>query len=193
MVHHVAPLGLFLMALLAGVPAQAQLPGIDCKTTYDCCVMEHGAAACVQTEESAARVVIEKGLEAAEAANAASAALDAAALATAIDGESVNSLLVNTAQHLARLLELEQVGGVPPGEPPDKRNHKHWWREIKTFVKNIRQKLKSCQSRKQLMASLKSATKHAPRTLEQVADIEARLLEAARMMDDAVEELISCR
>ncbi|HYO57935.1 hypothetical protein [Archangium sp.] len=55
----------------------------------------------------AAQRVADKALDMAEAANATSS------LSTAIDGESVNTLLVRTAEHLARLLELEQVGGIP--------------------------------------------------------------------------------
>jgi hypothetical protein len=42
-----------------------------------------------------------------------------------VDGKALASQLAHMAAHLARLLELESVGGVPPGEPPNKDTQNH--------------------------------------------------------------------
>ncbi|QRN98154.1 hypothetical protein JRI60_03515 [Archangium violaceum] len=136
--------------------------------------------------------MVERVRDAAEATQAIANLEDSATQATAIDGESINSQLIHIARHLALILELDQVGGVPPGEPPNKRTHRHWWREIKTAVRNIQQKMKNCRSRNQLMASLGKARNQPPRTPEQIADIEARLAMVARMMGEEIGELLPC-
>ena len=98
---------------------------------------------------------------------------------------NIKNLLGNTkplAQHLARLLRLPQVGGVPPEEDPDpgNNNDKHWWKEIKTFLKNIQQAIKNA-SRAQVMRDLRGEY-----TDEQILDIEKRLKEAAQKMGEDI-------
>ena len=98
---------------------------------------------------------------------------------------NIKNLLGNTrplAQHLARLLRLPQVGGVPPEEDPDpgNNNDKHWWKEIKTFLKNIQQAIKNA-SRSQVMRDLRTEY-----TDEQILDIEKRLKEAAQKMGEDI-------
>ncbi|KFA89095.1 hypothetical protein [Archangium violaceum] len=170
-----------LTALVWSVSAAAQQPLLECGNTYECCIRKYPSL------ESCG-----PGNDAVRAARTIDSAMDSATLAAAIDGESVNSQLVHIARHLALILELEQVGGIPPGEPPNKQTHGHWWREIKTAVRNIHQKLKNCRSRSQLMASLGRARNHPARTPEQIADIEARLAEAARKMGEQLGELLPC-
>jgi hypothetical protein len=92
-------------------------------------------------------------------------------------------LLGNTRQvaiHLARLLRLSEVGGMPPEEDPDpgNDNDKHWWKEIKTFLKNIQQAIKGA-SRRQVMRELGKEF-----TEEQILEIERRLIEAAKKMGE---------
>ena len=92
-------------------------------------------------------------------------------------------LLGNTRQmamHLARLLRLSEVGGMPPEEDPDpgNDNDKHWWKEIKAFIKNIQQAIKGA-SRKQIMRELRKKF-----TEEQIIDIERRLIEAAKKIGE---------
>ncbi|HYO57934.1 hypothetical protein [Archangium sp.] len=43
------------------------------------------------------------------------------------------------------------------------------------------------------MSAIKDARNYAPRTLEQIADIEARLAEASTKMGEPVDELLPCR
>jgi hypothetical protein len=76
---------------------------------------------------------------------------------------------------------LESVGGIPPGEPPNKDTHSHWWKEVKAALKNIKQLLKNAKSRRQVLAELQKDGRF---SAEQVADIEARLVEAAKAMED---------
>jgi len=171
-----------LSALVWSLPTAAQQPLLECGNTYECCIRKYPSLeSCGPGTHEAARAL-----------QAIDSATDSATLATAVDGESINSQLVHIARHLALILELEQVGGEPPGEPPNKKTHGHWWREIKTAVRNIQQKLKNCRSRHQLMASLGKARNHPARTPEQIADIEARLVEAARKMGEQLGELLPC-
>ncbi|HYO57429.1 hypothetical protein [Archangium sp.] len=182
-----------LSAFMWSLSAAAQQPLIECGNTYECCIRKYPSLeSCGPATQSSTRGAIDKVRDAIEAAQAIDSMADSATQATAIDGESINSQLVHIARHLALILELEQVGGVPPGEPPNKQTHGHWWREIKTAARNIQQKLKNCRSRNQLMASLGKARNHPARTPEQIADIEARLAEAARKMGEQIGELLPC-
>lgn len=184
---------LLLAALMVCLPTAAQHPLIECGNSYECCIRKYPSAeSCGPATTSSARQAVEKVRDATEAAQAIANLEDSATLATAIDGESINSQLIHIARHLALMLELDQVGGVPPGEPPNKQTHKHWWREIKTAVRNIHQKMKNCRSRNQLMAALGKARNQPSRTPEQIADIEARLSMAARMMGEEIGELLPC-
>jgi hypothetical protein len=104
-----------------------------------------------------------------------------ATLATVIDGKALASQLGHMAQHLARLLALASVAGIAAGEPPNKDNNNHWWKEIKASLKNIKQLLKNAKSRKQVLAELQ---KDGRLSAKQVEEIEARLAEAAKAMGD---------
>jgi hypothetical protein len=187
------PLVLLWVVLLWTPPAAAQRALLDCGNTYECCIQKYpGLESCGPAMQSASRHVADKARDVVEVMDAAASAVDSATQAAAIDGESINSQLVHVGRHLALILELEQVGGMPPGEPPNKQTHGHWWREIKTAARNIRQKLKHCRSRNQLMAAIGKARNHPARTLEQIADIEARFAEVARKMGEDVGELLPC-
>jgi hypothetical protein len=112
-------------------------------------------------------------------------------LATAIDGGALDSYLKHVASHLALILAVDQVGGIPPPDkPPREQTRSHWWREVKAAMKNLKQVLKKCRSRRQMLAALRNVA-NAPTEL-QIADIEARLAEAAQKMGDTVDELLPC-
>ena len=184
---------LIIVAVLGlNLPAAAQAPLLDCATTYDCCIKRKGAAHCAPQQEGIIQAA-EDAVNVIRVGSAATPDESTATLANAIDGETVNSQLVHSAEHLALILELKEVGGVPPSKPPKEETNKHWWREVKTAVRTIHRELKNCRSRRQLFAALGKARNRAPRTPEQVADIEARLIEAAKKMGESVEELIPCR
>jgi hypothetical protein len=105
-----------------------------------------------------------------------------------IDGGNLRGNTEELAIHLALLLRLSEVGGQPPGEPPDpgNDNDNHWWREIKTFVKNI---LKACKgaSRRQVLRELMKKSKgKGGYTEEQILDIERRLVEAEAKMGESI-------
>jgi hypothetical protein len=113
-------------------------------------------------------------------------------LATAIDGGALDSYLRHVASHLALILAVEQVGGIPPPDkPPREQTRSHWWREVKAAMKNLKQVLKKCRSRRQMLSALRNVS-NAP-TESQIADIEVRLTEAARKMGDTVDELLPCK
>lgn len=181
-----------LVVIMLGwhLPAAAQQPLVDCFSTYDCCVQKHGASNCTQQREGAVQRAAEDAADLARVGATGNSSDPNAALATAIDGEKLNSLLKHIARHLARVLEIEEVGGQPPGENPDGETKNHWWREIKTGVKNIQQALKRCRSRKQMLAALRNVSEAL--TDAQIADIEARYSQAARQMGEEVGELINC-
>jgi hypothetical protein len=83
------------------------------------------------------------------------------------------------AEHLARLLGLASVGGVPPGEPPGNGDgDKHWWHEIKAFLKNIQDSHKGASYKQVMRELLKEFTE------EQIDDIALRLVEAAKKMGE---------
>ncbi|WP_224249218.1 hypothetical protein [Hyalangium gracile] len=157
-----------LLCLLWSLAAQAQqtmeLAQAPCTSTYDCCLMRNpgtpqvcgGRIGATNTEGTAA-------------------------LATAVDGKALASQLAHMAAHLARLLALSEVGGVPPGEPPNKDTDKHWWTEIKASLKNVKHLLKNARSRRQVLAELRKDGRFSE---QQVADLEARLAEAAKKMGD---------
>ena len=101
-----------------------------------------------------------------------------------IKGPQLGGNAKKLAQHLARLLRLEEVGGMPPDEDPDpgEDNDEHWWVEIEAFLKNIKQALKGTKGK---TASRKQALRELEKqgiTQENVVDIERRLLEAAKKM-----------
>ncbi|RSM37690.1 hypothetical protein DMA12_35725 [Amycolatopsis balhimycina DSM 5908] len=101
----------------------------------------------------------------------------------AVQGERLAGNTRQLAIHLARLLALGSVGGMPSGEPPknDDENDHHWWAEIKAFVRNIMQATRGA-SRRQIMRELLRRGF----TEEQVLEIEAKLAEAARTMGEDV-------
>jgi hypothetical protein len=105
----------------------------------------------------------------------------AAGITLAVQGERLAGNTRQLAIHLARLLALASVGGAPSGEPPkkDNRDDKHWWTEIKSFLGQIKQALKGA-SRKQAIRELVRQGF----TEEQIAEIEARLVDAARAMGE---------
>ncbi len=177
-----------LLSVILGwsLSAEAQAPLVDCMTTYDCCVKRHGAVNCAPGAQGAVRRAAE---DAVNMVKAGSHEPDVT-LASALDGGKLSSLLEHLARHLARILELEQVGGIPPEEAPREQAKRHWWAEVKTAVKNIRQALKRCKSRRQMISALRSAASMF--TEAQIADIETRLLQAAEKMGDEVDELITC-
>ena len=102
-------------------------------------------------------------------------------VAMAVQGDRLAGNTRQLAIHLARLLRLPEVGGRPPGEDPDpgNDNDNHWWKEIKAFCRNVRQAIRR-GSRKQAMRELRRRGF----TDEQIAEIEARLLEAAERMGE---------
>lgn len=99
-----------------------------------------------------------------------------AGIVLAVQGERLAGNTRQLATHLARLLGLGSVGGVPSGEPPKRNNDDdpHWWSEIKSFLKAIGQSIKGA-SRKQIMRELLRRGF----TEEQILEIERRLIEAA--------------
>jgi hypothetical protein len=108
-------------------------------------------------------------------------------IAMAIQGPRAAGQLTNIARHLARLLALGSVGGVPSGEPPKNNNDDdpHWWTEIKGSVRQFLQAIKGA-SRKQVMREL---IKHGF-TEAQIAEIEAALARAAEQMGEAIGNLL---
>lgn len=109
------------------------------------------------------------------------------AIMMAVQGPRAAGQLTNVARHLARLLALGAVGGVPSGEPP-KRNDDddpHWWAEIKGSIRQFWQATKGA-SRRQIMREL---SKHGF-TEAQVAAIEAALLRAAKQMGEVIGTLL---
>ena len=84
------------------------------------------------------------------------------------------------AVHLARILGLATVGGMPSGEPPkkDDQTDRHWWKECKAFLKNIASAIKDAK-RKQVLRELREDF-----TEEQALEIERRLAEVAKLMGE---------
>jgi hypothetical protein len=103
-----------------------------------------------------------------------------------INGERIRGNSERLAEHLARLLRLGSVGGVPSGEPPDpgNDNDEHWWKEILAFLKNIASGIGNA-SRKQVIREL---TKRF--TEEEILEIERRLAEAAQRLGKDVPPFI---
>jgi hypothetical protein len=97
-----------------------------------------------------------------------------------INGDNAIGNTVQVAIHLARLLRLSEVGGMPSGEPPDPgdNNDNHWWKEIKGFLKNVATATKGA-SRKQVLRELRRRFSDG-----QILEIEARLAEAAAKMGE---------
>ncbi len=104
-----------------------------------------------------------------------SAALSTVLMAQAV-GEQVRGNTEVMALHLARLLG-EPVGGKGPDEPRDPNNFKHWWKEIKAFLKNIKDK---GLSPKQLMRELGKKF-----SAEEIASIRDALRRAAEQMGES--------
>jgi len=96
-------------------------------------------------------------------------------------GEQVRGNTIVVARHLARLLG-EPVGGYQPDEPRDPRNFRHWWREIKTHLKNIRDK---SLSPKQLRRELRKRF-----TEEQIQSIKDALRSATEQMQEEPPEFL---
>ncbi len=71
---------------------------------------------------------------------------------------------------------------MPPGEPPDPGNDNdgHWWKEIKTFLKNVQSALRGASCSQALRELLSGAS---PRNRSD-PDIERRLAEAAARMGE---------
>lgn len=99
----------------------------------------------------------------------------------AVQGERLAGNTRQLSVHLARLLALASVGGAPSGEPPKRNNDddKHWWTEIKSFVRSIGQATKGA-SRKQVIRELLRQGYQE----EQILEIERRLIEAAEKMGE---------
>lgn len=97
-----------------------------------------------------------------------------------INGDRLRGNAGQLAAHLARLLALASVGGVPSGEPPKNNNDNdpHWWKEIKAFLKNIQSAIGNA-SRKQVLRELGKKF-----TEEQILEIERMLAEAAKRMGE---------
>jgi hypothetical protein len=106
---------------------------------------------------------------------------DTPPVAMAINGEKLDGETRQLAIHLARLLRLSDVGGMPPNEPPDPGhdNDRHWWHCIKTYLKNIQSALKDGSRKQALRELLKRGF-----TEEQIVEIERRLAEAAGQMGE---------
>jgi len=104
-----------------------------------------------------------------------------AGISLAVQGERLSGQTKNVARHLARLLALGAVGGVPSGEPPKKNDDddKHWWNEIKGSLKQIQQAIKGA-SRKQVLRELLKFEW----TEEEITEITAKLAEAAKIMGE---------
>jgi hypothetical protein len=91
-------------------------------------------------------------------------------------GEQVRSLTGQVAIHLARFLG-EAVGGRPPDHQNDPENDRpHWWREIKNFVRQIKDK---GLSDRQLLRELRKRFSD-----EQLGEIRRALREVARRMGE---------
>jgi hypothetical protein len=105
----------------------------------------------------------------------------------AVQGPRAAGQLTNIARHLARLLALSSVGGVPSGEPPkkDDKDDKHWWSEIKGSIQQFRQAIKGA-SRKQVLRELIKLGF----TEAQIAEIEAALTRAAEQMGEVIGNLL---
>lgn len=172
--------------LVSGLPAVAQQPFVDCVNSWECCVQKfRDPAACGPGSRSTTRQSVETALDASKHA-------ESAIQSTAVDGKSVNSQLNVIAEHLALILGLEQIGGIKrPDKAPREETRKHWWNEVKTAMQNIRQELKRCRSRKQLISALEK--RRNAFTPAQITDIEARLAEAALLMGEEVGELLPCK
>jgi|GEM_PF-3188047 len=101
-------------------------------------------------------------------------------IALKLNGDKIRGNTERLAEHLARLLALTAVGGVPSGEPPKNNNDndKHWWKEIKAFLKNIKDGIGEA-SRKQAMRELQKRFSE-----EQILEIERQLAEAAKLMGE---------
>ncbi|MCG8423119.1 MAG: DUF4157 domain-containing protein [Proteobacteria bacterium] len=110
------------------------------------------------------------------------AAASTTVLALRIKGDQLRGNTERLAEHLARLLAVASVGGVPSGEPPSNNNDNdpHWWKEIKAFLKNIQSSIKGA-SRKQVMRELLRKGKF---TEQQIRDIANKLVEAANKMGE---------
>jgi hypothetical protein len=101
-------------------------------------------------------------------------------VALKINGDRLRGNTGQLAVHLARLLALASVAGVPSGEPPKNNNDNdpHWWKEIKAFLKNIQSAIGDA-SRKQVLRELGKKF-----TEEQILEIERLLAEAAKRMGE---------
>jgi Domain of unknown function (DUF4157) len=97
-----------------------------------------------------------------------------------LNGDRLRGNTEQLAVHLARILALASVGGMPSGEPPKNNNDNdpHWWKEIKAFLKNIRSAIGDA-SRKQVLRELRKKF-----TEEQILEIERMLAEAAKRMGE---------
>jgi hypothetical protein len=105
-----------------------------------------------------------------------------------IDGDNIRGNAEQLAIHLARLLRLSEVGGEPPDEDPDpgNDNDNHWWKEIKTFVKNILKASKGASRRQVFRELMKRSKGKGGYTEEQILDMERRLVEAAAKMGESI-------
>jgi hypothetical protein len=101
-------------------------------------------------------------------------------VALRIKGGQLRGNTEQLAVHLARLLGLGSVGGVPSGEPPKNNNDddSHWWKEIKAFLKNIKSAIGDARHKQVLRELSKRFTE------EQILEIERRLAEAAKRMGE---------
>jgi hypothetical protein len=91
-------------------------------------------------------------------------------------GDAARSFTQQIIIHLARILGTS-VGGQPPDHQEDpEKTRKKWWKEILTFIGNIR---KLGMSEKQIMREL--MRKFSP---QQIEEIKTALSEAAKLMNE---------
>ena len=104
-----------------------------------------------------------------------------------VQGDRASGQLTNIARHLARLLALGGVGGVPSGEPPKNNNDddNHWWSEIKGSIQQFLQAVKGA-SRKQIIRELLKRGW----TEDEIAEIVDKLKEAGRLMGEDPPDLL---
>lgn len=108
--------------------------------------------------------------------------LDTTFITLRIQGDQLRGNTERLAEHLARLLGVAAVGGVPSREPPGNNgdHDRHWWREIRAFLGSIRSATRGA-SRKQVMRELLRRGKF---SAEQVLEISAKLIEAAKKLGE---------
>lgn len=97
-------------------------------------------------------------------------------LMAALEGKKIRGLTGQIAIHLARILGTT-VSGKPPDHQQDpKRDRPHWWKEIKNWIKQIKDK---GLSDRQLLRELREGFSE-----EEIAEIREALKKAAEEMGE---------